>query len=267
MTDSPKQIVAKDSTLYNKNPNSSLDSDIPKKPIFSPIDTYKNQIYNKKATSKFQGFSPVNLSPSVHNSMDGDNFDQVQDFQEENFKLNPRIFVNVNIYINPKPHNEQITTNYMSQNNQKEIDDKRSINDQHDIRESGLIITKTDTLQKPNFFDHFFQNSEERQFTDSHSKKELSVKFPYNAHILTKRNELSSKCSCLQIAHRENAKLLKHSRIPLISKLSNYWKNNTGQFPAIFRKKLIIIYEDVDELSLNEVLDLSCKLIGDEKEL
>ena len=222
-----------------------------------------NKLNKEIISPTFQKFSNDDSPQNDRKSFVKDKSHLVQDpLIQDQYNL-PRVFVDINIFISNKCTkqlpDETIDCGSMT------TDKKQKMGSYTCTEEKVLAFSNIDSDKQNIYSDDLFRDSEDREYGTKHGKSILKYKFPYNARILAKKNYLAWKCICHQHVQRENGKFLKSSRKSFISTLKHYWQSQKGRPPIIYMKKLPTSEQPSKNITLNEILDLWGKSIGEEK--
>ena len=91
--------------------------------------------------------------------------------------------------------------------------------------------------------------------------KNNDTNFKSKENLLRKRQKIENVCNCNKVkehdAIRRNDPLLDQQ----IIKLKYFWRGSNPSYPFAFRKKKLKYYEDTDELSVDDIIDYSQKVI------
>lgn len=84
---------------------------------------------------------------------------------------------------------------------------------------------------------------------------------PNNDMLLKKRDHISKKCDCAKKNAYEDQFIFDALYDHQILKIKFFWSGTNLNYPFTFKKKVLRYYVDTEELSVNEIIDYSKKLI------
>lgn len=180
---------------------------------------------------------------------------------QQSLPPNVSIYMNIAIYVNTQQNQEnsgnfnvnvhtQPMFNVHSPGNSNTASDNDINNRDHqsintDKPDSDWIISKK-------------HNNAEKD-RDDHG---LQPNIPYNANYLQKRVEPKRKCKCIKKRTFEEQQKYYRLLSKKITKARNFWNKSSFSYPFCFRKRVMNVYVDTDETSVNEILDFSKKMLN-----
>lgn len=82
-----------------------------------------------------------------------------------------------------------------------------------------------------------------------------------NNQMLRKRDPNDIRCACHHLHVNDNVKLARFSFKSQLRKIRVRWAGANGDFPIVFKRKLMRVDDECESVSINEVVDFSNKLI------
>ena len=83
---------------------------------------------------------------------------------------------------------------------------------------------------------------------------------------LQKRHKMGENCKCSKKHAFEDQFVFDTLYDQQLLKIKFFWRGTNPNYPFVFKKKMMKYYVDTDEVSVNEVIDYSKKIIHNEED-
>lgn len=221
---------------------SGVKIDIPEQPCLTPPRT---------------SAIPVSISPidNIHySSLNGHVPNNLQ-FDIQSIPNNVSIYINIDIYVNQ----QSMFLDNGFKGNMPEIqpvfDLVSPVNTQMSFDIDMQITNGNRVLEVENHDMNWFLNKRNNEEVN------LSPNTSYNANYRKKILEPKKKCKCLKRRTFEQQQRYHKLMQKKIQRTRNFWNKSSNGYPFCFRKRVMNYYVDAHDMSVNEILDFSKKIL------